>query len=76
MNREILTYVEGTAGFHHGTRISPDYPWSDQILTEAARVLRALHDATVDFVLSPDASWQVVYPDRATNALKKNGMLR
>jgi hypothetical protein len=61
--REILTFVEGVGGFYDEHRVTPDNLWSDQVLVEAATALRALHDATVDFVPPPDAAWQVEFPD-------------
>jgi hypothetical protein len=61
--REILTYIDGEAGFYDRQCVSPAYLWSDQVVVEAARALRTLHDATLDFASSVDASWQVVFPD-------------
>lgn len=52
--REVLSYVEGQAGFlgHWDYR-------SDDLLVEAARLIRRYHDATVGFVPPPGARWRV-----------------
>ena len=56
--REVLTFIEGEIG---------NYPLKaymelDSVLSEVAHLLRRLHDATIDFVPSPDAHWQFTYP--------------
>ncbi|MGI8485542.1 MAG: phosphotransferase [Thermomicrobiales bacterium] len=67
--REVLTFIEGEAGYFDSCGTQPDYLWSDQTLLEAARLLRRLHDATSSFVASPDAAWQLVYPDRSRHEI-------
>lgn len=62
-NREFLTYIDGIAGFFAPGEVRPPNLWSDQLLIEAAGFLRRFHDATVGFTVSPDAQWQLVYPD-------------
>lgn len=61
--REILSYIDGHAGFVDRHHLVPGNLWSDQVLEESAQALRALHDATLGFIPPADASWQVVYPD-------------
>lgn len=63
-SREILTFIDGDAGFFDRTRIVPPNLWSNQVLTEAARLLRRYHDATVGFVPADGSHWQLLYPDR------------
>lgn len=62
-NREILTYIDGIAGFFDPAEVRPPNLWSDQLLIEAAGFLRRFHDATVGFTTSRGAQWQLVYPD-------------
>jgi len=50
--REVLTFVEGST-----IPASLDGYRSDQVLVEAARLLRRYHDATVTFVPPPGAAW-------------------
>lgn len=57
--REILSFLEGETG------IPPSIRQGDAALTATARLLRAYHDATVDFVLPTDAVWAYRYPDPA-----------
>lgn len=57
--REILSFIAGEVGQYP----LPAYMWSDAALIGAARLLRRYHDATRDFVASPGAEWQMVYPD-------------
>ena len=52
--REVLTYIEGSAGVYP----LPEELWSDDVLDQAARLLRRYHDATVGFVPPQDARWQ------------------
>jgi hypothetical protein len=61
--REVLGYIEGVAGFLDTGEIRPATLWSDQTLIEAARLLRRFHEATTSLVASPEARWQLVYPD-------------
>ena len=56
--REVLTFIEGEIGNYP----LKAYMWSDNVLSEVAQLLRRFHDATVDFVPSPGASWQLEYP--------------
>jgi Ser/Thr protein kinase RdoA (MazF antagonist) len=56
--REILTYIPGEVGAYP----LPPYMWSDATLTDAGRMLRRLHDATVTYA-PPNAPWQFVYPE-------------
>ncbi|PYZ93390.1 aminoglycoside phosphotransferase [Salipaludibacillus keqinensis] len=43
--REILSYIEGEAGNYP----LKNYMWSDQVLSEIAKMLRLYHDAVSDF---------------------------
>lgn len=52
--REVLTYIDGAAGVYP----LPEELWADDVLDQAARLLRRYHDATVGFVPPPDARWQ------------------
>ena len=54
--REILTFLPGEAGFM-------PYIYSEEVLVEAARLLRRFHDATVEYSAPGEESWQLVYPD-------------
>jgi hypothetical protein len=49
--REVLSYIHGDVP--HG---SPAWIWTEQVLTDVARAMRAWHDATADFS-APDAKW-------------------
>jgi hypothetical protein len=53
-NREILSYIEGEAGNYP----LKQYMWSDDVLTEIAKMLRLYHDSISDF--SFDDSWQSI----------------
>jgi aminoglycoside phosphotransferase (APT) family kinase protein len=59
-DREILSFIEGVVPVYP----MPEWVWADVALADAGQHLRALHDASVDFVRS-DATWQwpAVYPD-------------
>lgn len=48
--REHLSYIEGE--FVHPNA------WSDDGIAELGRLVRELHDAAIDFVPPPDATWQ------------------
>src|SRR6476661_47371 len=61
--REVLEFIPGEAGFVSATRIAPENLWSEQMLQEAAGLLRRYHDATVSFTLDPLVPWQGPYPD-------------
>ena len=53
-NHELLTYIPGTVPQYP----LPDWVWSDVVLIAGGRLLRRLHDASIDFDAS-DAHWQV-----------------
>ena len=53
-NREILSFVVGDVP----TYPLPDWVWTDETLADAARHLRALHDASIAFDRT-GASWQL-----------------
>jgi len=56
--REILSFFDGETGI-------PNYIWQeDEPLVAAAKMLRAYHDATLDFVAPASAQWGFSYPDR------------
>lgn len=57
VGREMLTYLDGEAGFFSPTKPVPPDLWSDRVLTEAAMLLRRYHDATVGFVLPAGITW-------------------
>ena len=59
--REILTFIAGEVGNYPLAH----YMWSDEVLVEVARLIRRYHDATVGFVISEKAHWQIEYPDRS-----------
>ena len=48
--REVLTYLEG--------RIAHPRPYTDEVIFEVGRLLRALHDATASFRPPPGATWR------------------
>jgi hypothetical protein len=52
--REVLTFMPGTVPHDP----MPDWVWSDAVLTDAARHLADLHDATAAYH-DPDARWQL-----------------
>jgi hypothetical protein len=52
--REIIGYMEGDVPAYP----MPDWLWNDCLLTDTARKLRALHDAT-DGYTDPDAEWRM-----------------
>lgn len=54
-SREVLTYIPGEVGFM-------PYVWEESALVEAARLLRAYHDAVSGYTPT-DARWQFIYPD-------------
>lgn len=51
--RERLSYVHGDVPLYP----MPDWVWSEEVLTDGARRLRQLHDASIGFGLD-DAVWQ------------------
>jgi hypothetical protein len=51
--REIVGFVPGDVPSYP----MPDWVWSDENLVAAGRLLRELHDATVEYV-DPDANWR------------------
>lgn len=59
--RERLVYVPGDVG------VPPYPPWAqtDLALASAAALLRRMHDASLDFVPPPDATWSVEMADPA-----------
>jgi hypothetical protein len=52
--REVLSFLPGRVGAYP----LADFMLSDATLTEAARMLRAFHDATARFAIPADAVWQ------------------
>ncbi|HYI24637.1 MAG TPA: phosphotransferase [Thermomicrobiales bacterium] len=60
--REILTFIDGEAGFFSPGRVVPTDLWSDRLLAEAAAMLRRFHDATAGFLLPHDIHWHVNWP--------------
>lgn len=52
--REVLTFVDGVVPQYP----MPEWVWEPSVLVEAARMLRAWHDATAGFVPS-DATWRL-----------------
>lgn len=59
--REILGFVPGEVGNYPLTPAM----WADAALVAAGRLLRGLHDATVNYAAPAAAPWQFVYPDAA-----------
>lgn len=57
--REVLTFTNGEMGNYP----LKAYMWSDEVLQEAAHLLRRFHAESVAFVPSPGATWQFEYPD-------------
>jgi hypothetical protein len=45
--REILTCIDGEAGFFTHERVVPSHLWSDHVLIQAATLLRRFHEATI-----------------------------
>ncbi len=57
--REILSFVEGESGV-------PNYLWDEEkSVSAAAKLLRAYHDATLDFAQNDAQLWGITYPDTA-----------
>ncbi len=65
--REMLTFIDGEIGNYP----LKAYMWSDEVLQEVAHLLRRFHDATIDFVPAPGATWQFEYSD-ATQVICHN----
>lgn len=60
--REVLSYIEGVVSGNEYPEIER-YMWSDETLTELAKLLRSYHDATLDFTaFSPSSN---AYSDSA-----------
>lgn len=57
--REILSFCPGETG--HAFPVLPPYMWSDAVLTGAARMLRAFHDASQAFAYSAADEWMLTY---------------
>jgi Ser/Thr protein kinase RdoA (MazF antagonist) len=55
--REILSFIDGTVPAYP----LPSWVWHESVLTEGGRMLRQLHDASLDFPLltRADAAWQL-----------------
>jgi hypothetical protein len=60
---EILSYIDGEAGYFDTNKVVPKNLWSDTVLVEAAKFLRNYHDATVDFIAAPNTRWQFTHPE-------------
>src|SRR5947209_1698747 len=65
LGREVLTYLAGEAGYYDKVRTVPPNLWSDEVLVDAAHLLRRFHDATTSLPPVPEAAWQLSYPDAA-----------
>lgn len=63
--REVLTYLDGVAGYYDEEQTIPPHLWSDAVLTDAARLLHRFHDASSSLPPVLGAAWQLVYPDTA-----------
>jgi hypothetical protein len=61
--RQVLSFIDGEAGYfdQHGT--VPKNLWSDGVLVGAAEFLRRYHDATAAFVAKPGTHWQFRHSD-------------
>lgn len=57
--RETLSFIEGT------TQFPPDLWQNDAWVLASAKLLRALHDASLDFTWPTTARWAYSYPDSA-----------
>jgi Ser/Thr protein kinase RdoA (MazF antagonist) len=55
--REILSFLPGEVGLRVHDRALPPYVRTDETLAGVAILLRRLHDATLDFVPTPEAAW-------------------
>src|SRR5215211_2112417 len=55
----MLTYIAGEVGAYP----LPALMWSDEALTDAVRLLRRLHDATLGYSAPEGDEWQLAYPD-------------
>ena len=54
-NRERLTYLKGEVG-HYPLR---DYMLTEQVVIDAAKLLRRLHDISLSFEIAPDAAFML-----------------
>lgn len=59
--RQILSFIDGEAGYFDRLRTVPENLWSDEVLITAAKFLRRYHDATTSFVAKPDTQWQFTH---------------
>jgi Ser/Thr protein kinase RdoA (MazF antagonist) len=57
--REVLSFLDGSVA---SGSVLPSYVWSDETLCNVGGMLRALHEATVDFRPPRDAVWESI-PD-------------
>jgi hypothetical protein len=55
--REILSFLPGDVGLPAHGRVLPAHVRDDATLVDVARLLRRLHDATLDFAPPADAVW-------------------
>jgi uridine kinase len=60
--QEVLSFIDGEAGFFSVERVVPPGLWSDQVVIEAARLLRRLHDATIGLRLPLGVQWHPGWP--------------
>jgi hypothetical protein len=67
-NRSVVSFIAGDAPGYP----MPPYVWSDDTLVGVASLLRAYHDATVDFVAPQDAGWQQPMPPGAVEVVCHN----
>lgn len=63
--REVLTYLEGEAGYYDDECTVPPHLWSDAVLIDAAHLLHRFHAASSSLPPVAGAAWQLVYPDAA-----------
>lgn len=52
--REVLTYIEGETADY----FLKSYMWSDKAIQDVARLIRRLHDASIDFEWSSE--WEPI----------------
>lgn len=57
---EVVSFVEGEVP---SGGASPEYLWSESTLTDVARLLRRIHDATIGVGDAADGSWRSAAPE-------------
>jgi Ser/Thr protein kinase RdoA (MazF antagonist) len=58
--REILSFLPGEVALHRDGHPLPSYARSDETLDQVGRLMREMHDATVEFQRPPNAEWALL----------------